>query len=371
MTPNNEKQARFPRGAEVIPNRFGTAPGFAVRIGRGRGGVPPGRSGRVPGPLRGVAAPARSRRGSARSPPRGCVKLFGVPESHADHAMRPGDGRPGERRASASAIRAHWPEVHVKWSVPGPGRRGARRRASHAAVRAIFGDAVFGEGKEELPELVVARLAARGRARRARRELHRRAARGARHPRAGGVGGVRPRRRRLRERDEGGGASACPAALLAAHGAVSEPVARALAEGARRAGRRDLGHRDHRHRGAHRRHAGEAGRDRPPRARRARRHARRPARSTAATASGSGRPPRTRRSTCCGSRCVERQYRSLSAGLRPASGQERVPGPRPEVEAPHRPASSERRLRRRGVERGLVAEQLDERSQGTIRQRSP
>ena len=29
-------------------------------------------------------------------------------------------------------------------------------------MRAIFGDAIWGEGKDELPDLVVARLAARG-----------------------------------------------------------------------------------------------------------------------------------------------------------------------------------------------------------------
>src|SRR5512146_1096241 len=34
MTPNNARQARMPRGATVIPNRFGTAPGFSVRLGR-------------------------------------------------------------------------------------------------------------------------------------------------------------------------------------------------------------------------------------------------------------------------------------------------------------------------------------------------
>jgi len=34
MTPNNARQARFPRGATVVPNRFGTAPGFSVRLGR-------------------------------------------------------------------------------------------------------------------------------------------------------------------------------------------------------------------------------------------------------------------------------------------------------------------------------------------------
>ena len=56
MTPNNVKQARFPRGAEVHPNRFGTAPGF-TRPGRaGHAHLPAGRAGRVPGAGRGGGA---------------------------------------------------------------------------------------------------------------------------------------------------------------------------------------------------------------------------------------------------------------------------------------------------------------------------
>ena len=53
-----------------------------------------------------------------------------------------------------------------------------------------------------------------------------------------------------------------PDALIAEHGAVSEPVARAMADG-HRAGRRPRGrHRRHRHRRTGRRHAGQAGRNR-------------------------------------------------------------------------------------------------------------
>src|SRR5690349_14392781 len=138
MTPNNEKQAWFPRGAEVVPNRFGTAPGFAVRIGRAELVCFPG----VPVEYRGLSEewllPRLARR-LGDVPAAGLVKLFGVPESHADHAMRPVMDDPANAGVRFG-YRAHWPEIHVKWSVPGPGaaERAVRIRA---AVYAIFGDA--------------------------------------------------------------------------------------------------------------------------------------------------------------------------------------------------------------------------------------
>jgi nicotinamide-nucleotide amidase len=130
--------------------------------------------------------------------------------------------------------RAHFPEVHLKWTVDPPDAE-SRADAIEAAVRALFGEAAWGRGKEELAALVVAGLAARG------------------------------ERVALAESCSGGllasmitavpGASAVlglgvvayansakvevlgvPGALLEASGAVSEPVARAMAEGARRAG---------------------------------------------------------------------------------------------------------------------------------------
>jgi nicotinamide-nucleotide amidase len=232
MTPNNAKQARFPRGATILPNRLGTAPGFLVSLGRAELACLPG----VPVEYKGLCEEAVLPRIAARAgevPASRLVKLIGIPESHADEAMRPVMDAP-EHRGVRFGYRAHWPEIHVKWSVPGPDAEAHAERIL-GEVRRIFGDAIFAEGKAELPQGVLERLTARG------------------------------ERLALAESCTGGlvaqlltsvpGASAVlevgavvygndaktallgvPEALLAAHGAVSEPVARAMAEGARRLG---------------------------------------------------------------------------------------------------------------------------------------
>jgi nicotinamide-nucleotide amidase len=232
MTPNNAKQARFPRGAEVIPNAYGTAPGFSIRVGRGEVVCFPG----VPSEYQGLCQDWLVPRLSARlgePPAAGMVKLFGVPESHADHLMRPVMDDP-DNAGVRFGYRAHWPEVHVKWMVPGPDAalRAARIRTQ---VRSVFGDQVFGEDREELPDLVVARLAARGE----RVALAESCTGGllaallTQVPGASAVLdlGVVAYANAVKEQLLG-----VAGALLAAHGAVSEPVARAMAEGARRLG---------------------------------------------------------------------------------------------------------------------------------------
>lgn len=158
MTPNNEKQARFPRGAAVLPNRFGTAPGFVARIGATDVICLPG----VPVEFKGICEDAVLPRLGAlvgERPAARIVKLFGIPESHADQRMRPVmDANPDVR----FGYRAHWPEIHVKWRVSGSDAE-ARAEAILAQVRDIFGDAIWTEdAKAELPGLVVARLAERG-----------------------------------------------------------------------------------------------------------------------------------------------------------------------------------------------------------------
>ena len=232
MTPNNEKQARFPRGATVIPNRFGTAPGFAVTIGRAELVCLPG----VPVEYRGLCDEWVLPRIAARLgevPVGRVVKLFSVAESHADHAMRPVMDDPANAGVRFG-FRAHWPEIHVKWMVPGPDAA-ARADRIAAAVRAIFGDAIWGEGKDELPDLVVARLAARGE-RVAVAESCTGGLLAELVTRVAGASavfdlGVVAYANAMKERMVG-----VPADLLLSHGAVSEPVARALAEGVRREG---------------------------------------------------------------------------------------------------------------------------------------
>ncbi len=159
MTPNNAKQARFPRGAEVIPNRFGTAPGFRVRVDRATLTCLPG----VPSEFKGLCDEAVLPALAAALgdvPASRVLKLIGIGESAADQRMRPVMDDPANRGVRFG-YRAHFPEVHLKWSVSGPGAA-ARADAIQAAVRALFPAEAWGAGQEELNELVAARLAARG-----------------------------------------------------------------------------------------------------------------------------------------------------------------------------------------------------------------
>ncbi len=229
MTPNNAKQARFPRGAEIIPNPYGTAPGFAVRVGRAELVCFPG----VPSEYKGLCQDWLLPRLAARLsdvPAAGMVKLFGVGESNADHVMRPVMDD-AENAGVRFGYRAHFPEVHVKWIVPGPDAA-AREARLRARVRALFGEQAFGEDRDELPAVVVAALAARGE----RVALAESCTGGMVAEMLTDVAGssavldlgVVAYANAMKERLLG-----VDGAVLAAHGAVSEPVARALAEGAR------------------------------------------------------------------------------------------------------------------------------------------
>ncbi len=237
MTANNEKQARFPRGATVIANRFGTAPGFLVTLGRTEVACLPG----VPVEFRGLCEEVVIPRIAARLgevPASRLVKLFGVPESHADDRMRPVMDDPGNAGVRFG-YRAHWPEIHVKWSVPGPDAE-ARADRILARVRTIFGEALWGEGKVEMAELLVTRLLAR----RERVALAESCTGGMLAEILTGVPGAS----NVFDLGVVAYADAMKTAMLGvsteilvAHGAVSESVARALAEGARRAARATWG----------------------------------------------------------------------------------------------------------------------------------
>jgi nicotinamide-nucleotide amidase len=160
MTPNCAKLARFPRGATALPNRFGTAPGFVVRLGRAELVCLPGPREEYRGLCEEAVLPRVAALAGGDVPASRLVKLVGVWEAHADQAMRAVMDAP-ENRGVRFGYRAHWPEIHVKWSVPGPD---ADRRADRilAEVRQVFGEAIFGEGKQGLAGVVVERLVARG-----------------------------------------------------------------------------------------------------------------------------------------------------------------------------------------------------------------
>ncbi len=113
MTPSNRKQAMIPEGARVLRNKVGTAPGFALKIGRCWACFMPG----VPGEMRTmfrdrVLAHIRETFGRDLHPAVvRTVTTFGLPESEV-----------GERVAAVESLfkgvrlglRARFPEIQVK-----------------------------------------------------------------------------------------------------------------------------------------------------------------------------------------------------------------------------------------------------------------
>lgn len=155
MSPNNERQALIPEGAEVLANPRGTAPGLFLRVGDGRVIVAmPG----VPSEMRlmlgeqviprlrgafGVVARIQSR----------ILKTCGITESKLDAAI--GD----LARASANptiALLAHAGEIHVRLTVKTESETEANRLldALEAAIRERLGELVFGRNEERLEDVV-------------------------------------------------------------------------------------------------------------------------------------------------------------------------------------------------------------------------
>ncbi len=245
MTENNAKQARFPEGAEVLPNPIGTAPGFLLVVEGAAFFCMPG----VPRELERMmdeqvipriaklrARAAGAQRGRAERSSEGRVvraallRTFGMGESTLDDELKDiaasGDVSLGFRTA--------FPDNYLR-----PLARAATVEEAEAklaqlcdAIRERLGPLVYSEGDETLPAVVGRLLREHGRTIAVAESC---------------TGGL------VAERiTEVPGASdyftggvvvyanaaktallGVPEAMLAEHGAVSEPVARAMAEGAR------------------------------------------------------------------------------------------------------------------------------------------
>jgi nicotinamide-nucleotide amidase len=229
---SNRGQAEVPRGATVLRNRWGTAPGLWLEGPPGLTIMLPG----VPGEMRkllefevGPRLAARSGGGVVRSL---VVRTTAIPESTL--AERMGD----VEREIAPLTLAYLPGTHgvdlrlTAWRME-PGEADRRLRAGADLLTARAGEHAYGEGDVDLAAVVLER------ARRAGLSL------GAAESCTGGlVGG------RLTEipgsSDVFIGGVVCyanrlktelldvPAELIEQFGAVSEEVVRAMAEGARR-----------------------------------------------------------------------------------------------------------------------------------------
>jgi nicotinamide-nucleotide amidase len=226
MADSNAKQADFPRGAQILPNARGTAPGFSVTLGRSLAFFLPG----VPSEMEAMfAATVAPRLAALPRLPMHLIRLrtFGLPESEVNDRL----GGIEQAHGVTLGYRASLPEIEVKIFATGGGAR-ERAVTAEAMVRAALGDAVYGEGVTSFPEAIVRLLEERG----ATLSL-------AESCTGGLVGELVTTVPGSSRTFLGGVVSYANSAkiallgvqeeLLSAHGAVSPEVARAMAEGAR------------------------------------------------------------------------------------------------------------------------------------------
>ena len=227
---SNRSQAEVPRGATVLPNRWGTAPGLWLEGKAGLAIMLPG----VPLEMRRLleheVLPRLAQRGEPSVIRYLIVRTSGIPESTLAEKI-------GDVEAEVAPITlAYLPGlegVDLRLSAWGftPDEANRRLKAAAALLRQRAGESVYGEGDSDLAALVLERARSLG-VRLAVAESCTGGLVGARLTEVPGssdvfVGGVIAYDNALK-RDLLG----VPEALLAEHGAVSEPVARAMASGA-------------------------------------------------------------------------------------------------------------------------------------------
>lgn len=227
---SNRSQAEVPRGAVVLPNRWGSAPGLWLEGDPGLVIMLPG----VPLEMRNLLAdavvPRLAARGGAGVIRSRTVRVTGIPESTLAERM-------GEiETAIAPLTLAYLPGLDgvdlrlTAWSLPAA-EADARLERAVAEVRDRAGNVVYGEEADDLAALVLERARRRG-VRLAVAESCTGGILGGRLTDTPGssdvfAGGVIAYEDAAKERLLG-----VPRALLDAHGAVSEAAAVAMAQGA-------------------------------------------------------------------------------------------------------------------------------------------
>jgi nicotinamide-nucleotide amidase len=254
MPPANLKQADFPEGAEILPNPIGSAEGLRCEVPGGDGSgrscqvfVMPGVPHELERMLAEQVVPRVRERFSLRPVPRRVYRMIGLGESAIAARVEPLVDRARERSPGLAAVyvhyRAHMPQVSVALeATPAPdGTQATMEELASLDAEMIeaLGPAVYGIGEADLPARIVTALTAAG-LRFATAESCTGGGLGALLTAVSGSsacfrGGIISYDNDVKERLLG-----VPADMLAAHGAVSEPVARAMALGARQRLQSDL-----------------------------------------------------------------------------------------------------------------------------------
>jgi nicotinamide-nucleotide amidase len=242
MAEMNLRQADVPEGARYIDNARGTAPGLIVEVGGKPVYAVPGVPREMEGMLEQVVLPdLAARAGEGRAIVSRVLRTAGVGESRLAERLTPLWEAAGGGKVTLAYL-ASPGEVRVRLTAVGATREEALAEIAplEAKVREELGEVVYGVDDETLEEVVGRLLRDRGRTLATAESL------------TGGLLGGRVTTVAGSSDYYLGGvvsyATEAKAALLdvdrdllAAEGPVSEPVAAAMAEGARRAFGADLG----------------------------------------------------------------------------------------------------------------------------------
>lgn len=146
MSESNAKQADFPESSDILPNPIGTAPGFAVRIGRALAFFMPG----VPREMMRMfdeQVTPRIRKIAPNDTYQVHLRTFGLPESIVGEKLA---GIEAAHEGVVIGYRAHFPEIEVKVLAKAASQQSARDAAERAAaeVRTRLADVIYGEADD-------------------------------------------------------------------------------------------------------------------------------------------------------------------------------------------------------------------------------
>ena len=242
MAAINRRQAMVPRGATILENDHGSAPGLWLEHGRCAVVLLPGPP-REMRPMfeRLVAERLAGRSGQALY--RRVLKITGRPESEVDALAQPVYGQWTRREPPiATTILAGLGQIELHLTVRAPDRPAADRALEPAidALRGVLGASVYSADGQPLEAVVGGLLVARG----WRVAIAESCTGGLLTSRLTDVAGSSryvDRAVVCYSNESKTDLAGVPPALIAEHGAVSEPVARALADGIRTRAGADVG----------------------------------------------------------------------------------------------------------------------------------
>jgi nicotinamide-nucleotide amidase len=160
LTPNNLRQVRVPVGAKALPNSAGIAPGFLARLGGAEAYFLPGVPREMERMFLDQVVPRLAVRMAEAGVPRAAVRtwhVYGMGESHIDHRL---SGLLGGVEGATLHFRTSHPVNHVKVIVRGASvdEERATLERIDAELRKRIGQGIYGVDGESFPSAVAKAL---------------------------------------------------------------------------------------------------------------------------------------------------------------------------------------------------------------------